>query len=134
MDEDWKHIGDIGVDAGICWIGDPCYILADGDQPGLDYDKLIDSWPRDKTPETKERYKQNLMRNMPDLTPKELEISVEAQLIMAQALVYEHELGICVSTGYGDGSYPVYARIKDGRVREVKVVFISDEDLEDEQE
>jgi len=22
-----KHIGNIGVDAGLCWIGDPCYVL-----------------------------------------------------------------------------------------------------------
>ncbi len=23
----WEKIGQIGVDAGLCWIGDPCYIL-----------------------------------------------------------------------------------------------------------
>jgi hypothetical protein len=27
MNENWKLIGHIGVDAGLCWIGDPCYIL-----------------------------------------------------------------------------------------------------------
>jgi hypothetical protein len=27
-----KPIGEIGVDAGLCWIGDPCYILHT-DQP-----------------------------------------------------------------------------------------------------
>ena len=24
---EWKQIGTIGVDAGLCWIGDPCYVL-----------------------------------------------------------------------------------------------------------
>lgn len=24
---DWEKIGVIGIDAGLCWIGDPCYIL-----------------------------------------------------------------------------------------------------------
>ena len=24
---EWEKIGEIGVDAGECWIGDPCYVL-----------------------------------------------------------------------------------------------------------
>jgi len=31
--------------------------------------------------------------------------------------------GVVVSTGYGDGCYPVYAKIKDGRVKEVRIKF-----------
>lgn len=31
---------------------------------------------------------------------------------------------IVVSSGYGDGKYPVYVRYQDGRIAEVKVVFI----------
>ena len=27
INEEWEHIGEIGVDAGLCWLGDPCYIL-----------------------------------------------------------------------------------------------------------
>ena len=23
----WEKIGEIGVDAGLCWVGDPCYVL-----------------------------------------------------------------------------------------------------------
>ena len=38
-----------------------------------------------------------------------------------------------MSTGYGDGVYPVMAKFNDeGRVAEVKVVFDSDEDEEDD--
>jgi hypothetical protein len=32
-------------------------------------------------------------------------------------------LGVCVSTGWGDGYYPVYVRIKNGRVSSVTVDF-----------
>jgi len=25
----WEKIGEMSVDAGLCWVGDPCYILGD---------------------------------------------------------------------------------------------------------
>lgn len=31
--------------------------------------------------------------------------------------------GVIVSSGYGDGCYPVFATIKDGRVKEITVKF-----------
>jgi hypothetical protein len=27
--DDWIEIGKIGIDAGLVWIGDPCYLQAD---------------------------------------------------------------------------------------------------------
>jgi len=52
-------------------------------------------------------------------------------------------LGVCVSSGYGDGSYPVYVTLdENGRVATATIVFISndemsewgdDEDEDDEQ-
>lgn len=52
-------------------------------------------------------------------------------------------LGVCVSSGYGDGSYPVYVTLDEsGRVATATIVFISndemsewgdDEDEDDEQ-
>lgn len=35
--------------------------------------------------------------------------------------------GVVVSSGYGDGLYPVYAKYKDGRVSAVKIDFIGEE-------
>ncbi len=32
-------------------------------------------------------------------------------------------LGVCSSTGYGDGSYPVYAKMQDGRVARLIIEF-----------
>jgi hypothetical protein len=41
--------------------------------------------------------------------------------------------GVVVRTGYGDGSYPVQVRInKEGRVAEMRVLFIDQEDDEAE--
>lgn len=43
--------------------------------------------------------------------------------------------GVVVSSGYGDGSYPVYATFNDeGRITEARIVFITDEDEDDEEE
>ena len=33
-------------------------------------------------------------------------------------------LGVCVTTGYGDGEYPVYAEIEDGVVKSVTIKFV----------
>jgi hypothetical protein len=98
-----KIIGHIGVDAGLCWIGDPSYILPDGagENPGVDWGKfcdvLGDDWP------------------------------------VAKSFAYKkgHEgLGVCVNTGYGDGFYPVEADIEGGRIKSVTVTFIEDEENE----
>lgn len=26
-DMNWKEVGSINVDAGLCWVGDPCYVM-----------------------------------------------------------------------------------------------------------
>ena len=33
-------------------------------------------------------------------------------------------LGVCVTTGHGDGEYPVYAEIEDGVVKSVTIKFV----------
>ena len=100
----WELIGHVGIDAGLCWIGDPCYILHK-DKPsasiGKDWDEfcnlLGDSYP------TKKSFPYDL----------------------------GHEgLGVCVSTGYGDGFYPVYGKKQDGRIMELYINF-GEEDQED---
>ena len=40
-----KKIGKIGVDAGLCWVGDPCYILHPETPPktiGKDWDEFCE--------------------------------------------------------------------------------------------
>ena len=46
IESEWTKIGEIGVDAGLCWVGDPCYIHHDGgknkpDEFGKDWEEFI---------------------------------------------------------------------------------------------
>ena len=96
----WEKVGVIGVDAGLCWVGDPSYVLpstgGDGDTAAewRDWGKFSD------------------------------------EMVGSNAHQFNYRaghagLGVCVSTGYGDGLYPVeIKRNKEGRVAEVRVKFI----------
>jgi hypothetical protein len=69
-----KQIGQICIDTGTCWIGDPCY------------DRPSNPFP------TSDDYK-------------------------------EFKEGIAVTTGIGDGFYPVFAEIANGRIKNVFIDF-----------
>jgi hypothetical protein len=106
-----KQVGEIGVDAGLCWIGDPCYILHADPAPkaiGGDWGEFCDLLFKD------------------------------GQNPACQQFHYDlgHAgLGVVVSTGYGDGVYPVYAEFdREGRVARVWVEFIDQDDDTDEAE
>jgi hypothetical protein len=95
-----KQIGEIGVDAGLCWIGDPCYILHAEPTPksiGKNWGEFC-----------------NIMQNAP---AKQFDYDLG-----------HAGLGVAVATGYGDGVYPVYAEFDEqGRVAKVCVEFICDD-------
>ncbi len=104
-----KQIGEIGVDAGLCWIGDPCYILHTGQPPktiGKSWDEFCDVLHEDGQYPTCKQFAYDLGHP---------------------------GLGIVVSTGYGDGIYPVFAQFNDeGRIAKVWVEFIGQDDDTDE--
>lgn len=97
--KDWEKAGEIGVDAGLCWIGDPCYcVTPDGNEhPAKTWDEFCDSLQK-----------------------------VEENGVAQWNYKMGHKgLGVSVSTGFGDGVYPVYVkRNSEGRIKEAKVVFI----------
>jgi hypothetical protein len=102
---DWEEIGGLDVDAGIIWLGDPCYLV-----------------------EAPYRPDSNPFKDWSAFCAK------IAGMVTHQS--FDHGSGnpgkgLVVSAGYGDGHYPVYIRrAPDGRVAEVRVQFIADEDLE----
>ena len=84
----WKLVGHFGVDAGLCWIGDPCYIL-----------------------HCEEGLPQSLGKNWMDFCGT---LGKDHPTMKSYHYQLGHEgLGVCVSTGFGDGSYPVYALVLD---------------------
>jgi hypothetical protein len=105
-----KYIGEIGVDAGLCWIGDPCYILHKEQPPKA----IGNSW---------EEFCDILHEDGQYLTCKQFNYDLG-----------HAGLSVVVSTGYGDGTYPVYAEFSDdGRIAKVWVEFIGDDDDEGEE-
>jgi hypothetical protein len=79
MKGSFVKVGEIGVDAGLCWVGDPGYIFHQGKLPST----LGEDW------------------------------TGFCSLLDGGATQFNYELGhpglgVVVSTGYGDGTYPVY--------------------------
>lgn len=92
----WQKVGEIGVDAGLCWLGDPCYcVTPDVDEhPAKTWDEFCDKLQK-----------------------------IEKKGV-AQWNYKGGHIGVTVSTGYGDGVYPVFIRRNaDGRISAVKVIF-----------
>ncbi len=103
----WKKVGVIGVDAGCCWLGDPCYcVTPDRDcHPASTWQKFCDIL-QDKDFDQKGHLQFNYPLGHPGL-------------------------GVLVQAGHGDGEYPVYIKKNnEGRVLAVMVNF-GDGDKED---
>ena len=102
MKNNRKFIGEVGVDTGLCWIGDPCYVL-NGKKPkeiGKDWNEFIDI-----------------------LSEKGLYDKQTAQLNYDLG---HAGLGVVTTAGYGDGEYPVYATFnEEGRVAKIEIEFIT---------
>lgn len=98
---EWKKVGEIGVDAGLCWIGDPCYLIADEDHHPLSEKDIGPTWHA-------------FCERMGDAKTRQFNYDAG-----------HAGLGVCVQTGHGDGTYPVEAKIVDGVVREIRVRFVT---------
>jgi hypothetical protein len=107
-------IGSIGVDAGICFIGDPCYTLPDDASQRTILDANGDNlWNRlIKAMENKSH------TSMSYITKNRFNEYAEGLGVCVRTT------GVCVTTGDGDGEYPVYAEIEDGIVKSVTVKFV----------
>lgn len=102
-------IGTVGIDAGMLYIGDPCYVI---DKPlgAKPWGEFLDSLYETST------------------------LGDEGQWWQVYApfpnpAAGKYPAGHVVTTGWGDGEYPVEVETtRDGRVASVTITFISDED------
>jgi hypothetical protein len=88
---DFVYVGNIWVDAGVVWVGDPCYSIT-GDA--------------EYAPKTWHEFCNQTFDEKAKITD-----GVTAPL--KQGEKYEPGLGLEISSGFGDGSYPVYVKYSD---------------------
>jgi len=93
-------VGEVSVDAGLIWIGDPCYVLHKNDNNR--YESIGTTWE--------------------DFC-KILDVKDENNETNDGKIYNFDGLGVCISSGYGDGSYPVYAKLHNDRVKEIRIKF-----------
>tara|TARA_R100000315_G_scaffold58079_1_gene33046 strand:- start:265 stop:690 length:426 start_codon:yes stop_codon:yes gene_type:complete len=124
-------IGYIRIDAGLCWIGDPCYVIAKDCEYGWeDWASFCQSLNQDKN--TREQDPLLALETAVSFNYDRTIVQKESGLELHDAApdrcgntdINREGLGVCVGTGYGDGAYPVTARFnEEGRVVSVTVNF-----------
>jgi hypothetical protein len=94
-----EKIGEVSVDAGIIMIGDPCYTLPDDASHRTDAAKEWDTF---------------------------CDVLFESESRRKGVEPFGSGIGLVVSSGYGDGSYPVYVRYEDGIPAQVVIDFMGE--------
>ena len=105
---DWRKLGVIDVESGICMVGDPCFLLA--------HEKL----PKEFGPDWMafgERV-------------REREFSNDAAQLFFDGRRATPGLAVALHTRYGDGTYGVWGRFEGGGCLELRIKF--DEYAEEE--
>lgn len=114
-------VGRVGVDAGMVMVGDPCYLDNYGKKSSNGFE-----WVATEVEAQKKANKFDYSYS--GACAATLSENSAGELGLASA--------VAVSSGYGDGVYPVYATYNgDGRIVRLEVSFDSDEeeDVEDDE-
>jgi hypothetical protein len=96
------HVGDVWVDAGAIWVGDPCYVIGtDSNYGQMTWKEFCDKWfAHDKS---------GTLKNSDHAGVSE---------------VLGTGIGMAIDTTWGDGSYPVYVEYhENGRPERVTIEF-----------
>jgi hypothetical protein len=115
-------VGRVGVDAGMVMVGDPCYLDKYGKESSDGFEWVESEVDAQKT-------KQKYDYSYSGACAATLGENLAGELGRADA--------VAVSSGYGDGVYPVYAHYNhEGRIERLEVVFSGndDEDVEEDEE
>ena len=113
-------VGEVGVDAGMVMVGDPCYLSDYGKKSADGFE-----WVESEVDAQK--------------STKKFDYSYSGACAATLSDDSAGELGrasaVAVSSGYGDGVYPVYAHYNhEGRISKLEVVFVAEDDEEYENE
>lgn len=122
MKDKWEKIGVIGVDSGLCWISDPCYVLHQVHNRKSKIKILKKPTPKPK----------DIGKDWNDFCNK-IYKNNKTEKIQFNYDAGHPGLGICIPTTYGDGEYNVYAKKRNGQIIEVKIVFDEGEELNEDQ-
>jgi hypothetical protein len=116
-------VGRVGVDAGMVMVGDPCYLDKYGEKSSDGFEYVADEV---KAQESKGKFDYSYS----GACAATLSENSAGELGLSSA--------VAVSSGYGDGVYPVYATYNgEGRIVRLEVSFDSsdeEEDVEDDEE
>ena len=102
-----RQIGLVGVDSGLIWVGDPCYIIGKDEKTA--YKETGTSWSDFC----------DGLRKKQGIDTSNYKPYAQFNYDMGHA-----GLGVCTESGIGDGTYPVFAEIVDGRVAKIWVDFM----------
>ena len=113
-------VGRVGVDAGMVMVGDPCYLDKYGKESSDGFE-----WVESEV--DAQKIKQKYDYSYSGACAATLGENSAGELGLASA--------VAVSSGYGDGVYPVYAHYNhEGRIERLEVVFVPDDEEEDVEE
>jgi hypothetical protein len=97
MNREWEKVGEVGVDTGMIWIGDPCYVVS------KDASHVWSSWKK---------------------------FLLDLFKIENKGVANFGNIGVAISSGYGDGRYEVFVKREDGVMKEAKIVFFDNNEVE----
>lgn len=111
-----EYVGSFGVDSGQVMIGDPCYLT-----------QWVDEMSKG------EEFNGKLEKPYPYTYNGACSATIAQSAGVLGEMGHNEGHAIAVSTGYGDGCYPVYIeKNHEGRVKSITIEFMTDEVEDDE--
>ena len=138
----WKVVGHVPVDTGQLMITDPCYlrdwedndfvsirIYEKSDDPSVTLQWTVDFIGHDQVIKPYDKTMNNLIAEgtfvlREDTRPiRSFSYDSACRRTIRNGAGQVTDLAVATETGWGDGCYPVYANVKDGRVMQLRIDF-----------